>query len=155
MVILSLAQANHLTTLLQKVCLKILFKVDHGLIIIILGCKVPTAPAELTLQDVAAQAGLKTLDVLDQECSQQVLLRLAKHCVDWQLTGFHLELTKSDIVAVDEDYQTAEQKRVEMLRKWKEKFAFKATYRVFIEALLSCGKASDAIDACRAIVTSK
>ena len=115
----------------------------------------PTAPAELTLQDVAAQAGLKTLDVLDQECSQQVLLRLAKHCVDWQLTGFHLELTKSDIVAVDEDCRTAEQKRVEMLRKWKEKFAFKATYRVFIEALLSCGKASDAVDACKAVVSSK
>ena len=121
----------------------------------ILGCKIPTASAELTLQDVAAQAGLKTLDVLDQECSQQVLLRLAKHCVDWQLTGFHLELTKSDIVAVDEDYRTAEQKRVEMLRKWKERFAFKATYQVFIEALLSCGKASDAIDACRAIISSK
>ena len=115
----------------------------------------PIAPAEVTLQDVAAQAGLKTLDVLNQECSQQVLLRLAKHCVDWQLTGFHLELTKSDIVAVDEDYRTAEQKRVEMLRKWKEKFAFKATYRVFIEALLSCGKASDAINACRDIVSSK
>ena len=75
--------------------------------------------------------------------------------MDWKLTGFHLELTKSDIVAVDEDYRTAEQKRVEMLRKWKEKFAFKATYRVLIEALLSCGKASDAIDACKAIVSSK
>ena len=56
---------------------------------------------------------------------------------------------------MDEDYRTAEQKRVEMLRKWKEKFAFKATYRVFIKALLSCGKASDAIDACKAIVSSK
>ena len=30
--------------------------------------KGPTASAELTLQDVAAQAGLKTLDVLYQEC---------------------------------------------------------------------------------------
>jgi hypothetical protein len=75
--------------------------------------------------------------------------------VDWQLTGFHLELTNSDIDAVDEDYRTAEQKRIRMLMKWKEKFAFKATYRVFIEALLSCGKASDAIDACKAIVSSK
>jgi hypothetical protein len=110
---------------------------------------------ELTLQDVAAQAGLKTLDVLDQKCSQQVLLRLAKYCVDWKLTGYHLELTKSDITAVDGDYQSAEQKCVEMLRRWKEKFAFKATYRVFIEALLSCGKASDAIEACKVIATSK
>ena len=75
--------------------------------------------------------------------------------MDWQLIGFHLELTKADIVAVDEDYRTAEQKRVEMLGKWKGKFAFKATYRVFIEALLSCGKASDAIEACKDIMSSK
>ena len=116
---------------------------------------VPTVPAELTLQDVAARAGIKNLDILDQECSQQVLLSLAKHCVDWQLIGFHLELTKADIVAVDEDYRTAEQKRVEILGKWKENFAFKATYRIFIEALLSCRKASDAIEACKVIVSSK
>ena len=80
---------------------------------------------------------------------------MAKHCVDWQLTGFHLELTTADIVAVDEDYRLAEQKRVEMLRKWKEKFAFKATYREFIRALLLCGKASDAIEACKDIASSK
>jgi hypothetical protein len=75
--------------------------------------------------------------------------------VDWQLIGFHLELTKADIAAMDEDYRTAEQKRVEILRKWKEKFAFKATYRVFVEALLSCGKASDALEACKVIASSK
>ena len=116
----------------------------------------PNAPAEaVTLQDVATQAGLKTLDVLDQECSQQVLLRLAKYCVDWQLTGLCLELTEAEITAVDEDCRTAEQKRAGMLRKWKEKFAFKATYRVLIEALLSCGKASDAINACKTIAPSK
>ena len=80
---------------------------------------------------------------------------MAKHCVEWQLIGFHLELTKADIVAVDEDYRTAEQKRVEMLRKWKERNAFKATYRLLIEALLSCGKASDAIEACKDVVSSK
>ena len=115
---------------------------------------VPTT-ADLTLQDVAAQAGIKSLDILDQECSQHVLLSLAKHCVEWKLIGFHLELTKADIVAVDEDHRTAEQKRVEMLGKWKERFAFKATYRVFIEALLSCGKVSDAIEACKAIASSR
>ena len=75
--------------------------------------------------------------------------------MEWQLTGFYLELTKSDIVAVDGDYRSVDEKRIGMLGRWKEKFAFKATYRVFIEALLSCGKASDAIDACKAIVSSK
>ena len=114
----------------------------------------PTAPATLTLQDVATQAGIKRLDILDQECSQQVLLRLAKHCVEWQLIGFHLELTKADIVAVDGDYGSVDEKRIGMLGRWKEKFAFKATYRVFIEALLLCGKATDAIEACK-VISSK
>ena len=116
---------------------------------------VPSAPAELTLQDVASQAGLQQLDTLDQECSQQVLLNLAKHCVEWQLIGFHLELPKADIVAVDGDYRSIEEKRIGMLGRWKEKFAFKATYRVLIEALFSCGKASDAIEACKVITSRK
>ena len=114
--------------------------------------KGPTAP---TLEDVADQAGLKTLDILDQECSQQVLLKLTEYCVQWQLIGFHLKLTEAEISAVDGDYRSVDEKRIGMLGRWKGKFAFKATYRVFIEALLSCGKASDAIDACRAIVSSK
>ena len=115
----------------------------------------PAALVELTLQDIAAQAGINRLDILNQECSQQVLLSLAKHCVDWQLIGFHLELTKADIVAVDGDHRSVEEKRIGMLEKWKEKFAFKATYRVFIKALLSSGKASDAIGACKAILSCK
>ena len=71
------------------------------------------------------------------------------------MIGFYLKLTTSDIVAVDVEYRTAEQKRVEILRKWKEKFAFRATYRVFIAALLLCGKTSDAIEACKDITSSK
>ena len=123
--------------------------------LIIASERVPTSLAELTLQDIADQAGIKRLDILNQECSQQVLLSLAKHCVDWKFIGFHLELTKADIVAVDGDYQSVEEKRLGMMGKWKEKFAFKATYQVFIEALLLCGKVSDAIEVCKDIVSSK
>ena len=124
---------------------------SHSLIPVSEGATV--ASAEISLQDVAAQAGINRLEILDHECSQQVLLGLAKHCVDWQLIGFHLELTKADIVAVDGDFRSIDEKRIGMLGRWKEKFAFKATYRAFIEALLSCGKASDAIEACKAIVS--
>ena len=128
---------------------------SHSLSLIPVSEGATVASAEISLQDVAAQAGINRLEILDQECSQHVLLDLAKHCVDWQLIGFHLKLMKADIVAVDEDYRTAEQKRVEMLGKWKEKFAFKATYRAFVETLLSCGKASDAIEVCKYIVSGK
>ena len=114
---------------------------------------VPTVPADLTLQDVAAQAGVKKLDILNQECSQQILLCLAKHCVEWQLIGYQLELSDSDITAVDGDSRTVDEKRVGMLKRWKEQFAFKATYLVLIRALLACGRTSDAISACKAIVS--
>ena len=109
-------------------------------------------PATLTLQEVAAQAGITRLNILDQECSQEILLCLAKHCVEWQLIGLHLKLTDSDIAAVDGDNRTVDEKRVGLLRRWKERLAFKATYLVFVQALLACGKISDAVNACKAIV---
>ena len=101
---------------------------------------------------MAAKAGINRVDVLDQECSRQDLLNLAKYCVDWQMIGRHLGLSDADIAAVDGDNRTIDEKRIGMLGRWKERFAFGATYRVFIEALLSCGKASDAIEACKGIV---
>ena len=116
---------------------------------------VSAVPTKLTLEDVAIRGGIKCLDVLNQQCSQDVLLSLANHCVDWQLIGFHLKLTKGDIAAVDGDFRTVDEKRIGMLGRWKERLAFKATYGMFIEALLSCGKASDAIEVCKAIVSSK
>ena len=106
-----------------------------------------------TLQDVAVQAGVGRLEILEKECSQQLLLSLAKLCVDWKLIGFHLDLTRAEIVAVDGDNHTIDEKRVGMLGRWREKFAFKATYRVLIEALLACGRTSDAVDACKTIAT--
>ena len=114
-----------------------------------------TTLVQVTLQDVAAQAGIKRLDILDQECSQQVLLSLAKHCVEWQLIGLHLKLTDADIAAVDGDNRTVDEKRVGMLRRWKEQFAFNATYLALIKALLACGRTSDAVLACKTIVSGK
>ena len=80
-----------------------------------------------------------------------MLINLSQHCVDWTLIGFYLDLTRADIAAVNGDYQTVDEKRAGMLERWKEKFAFKATYRAFVEALLACGKAEDAMDACKTI----
>ena len=107
--------------------------------------------SRITLQEVATRAGIDTLDVFDQECTQKMLLNLAKHCVDWSLIGLYLDLTRADVAAVNGDYQTVDEKRAGMLGRWKEKFAFKATYRAFIEALLACGRTEDAVDACRTI----
>ena len=75
--------------------------------------------------------------------------------MEWQLIGLHLKLTDSDIAAVDGDNRTVDEKRVGVLRRWKERFAFKATYLVLVQALLACGRTSDAVNACKAIVLGK
>ena len=48
-------------------------------------------------RDVAVQAGVGRLEILEKECSQQLLLSLAKFSVDWKLIGFHLDLTRDDL----------------------------------------------------------
>ena len=114
---------------------------------------------KLTLEEVIAQAGIEKVDILDQECSQQVLPCLIKHCrrVNRQLIGFQLGLTAAEINPVDDKDETAEEKLAEILGKWKEKLSSKATYLAFVNALLSCRQApeSDAIEACKAIVSGK
>ena len=71
--------------------------------------------------------------------------------MNWNLIGKHLGLTEADLTAIDGDNRTVEEKRVGMLEKWKSKFAFKAMYQAFIEALLAEGRCEDAIGACKVI----
>ena len=106
---------------------------------------------EITLKDVAEQAQVP-LSILKKECSkQQLLLKLATHCVDWELIGKNLGLSEAEIAAVDGDCRTTALKRVGMLEKWKGKFAFKATYQVFVEALLAVGSKDKAVEVCQMI----
>ena len=86
-----------------------------------------------------------------KECSDVVSLDLAKLCVYWKLIGGRIGLTEADLNAVDGDNGTVEEKRVGMLKKWKSKFAYKATYRALIEALLAEGRSAEAIEACKVI----
>ena len=108
-----------------------------------------TQQMKVTVQDVAAQAGVG-LNVLSKECSQTVLLDLAKFCVGWKLIGKRLNLTDADISSVDSDDRTEDEKRVGMLGKWKEK-CLTATYRELIEALLDNGNTCSAVEACKVI----
>ena len=94
------------------------------------------------------------MDILEQECSSELLPNLAKFCVHWKLIGYHLKLMEADIAAIDGDNRTVDEKRIGMLVKWREKFAFNATYRVLAQALLDCGRTSDAVDVCKAISLS-
>ena len=104
----------------------------------------------LSIEEVADRAGTG-LDILSKPCSVAVLVDLAKFCVDWRLIGRRVGLIEADLTAVNGDNRTVEEKRVGMLEKWMNKFAFKATYRALIEALLAEGRSADAIEACKVI----
>ena len=108
-----------------------------------------TSHKNITIEDVVSQAGI-SLDTLSKECSQTVLLDLANYCDKWKLIGQRLGLTRTEISDIDGDNKTAQEKKVGMLMKWKEK-SLTTSYRVFIEALLSQGRTQDAIEACKVI----
>ena len=108
-----------------------------------------TSHRTITIEDIANQASI-SLDGLSEECSQTVLLGLAKYCDRWKLIGQRLGLTNTEISDVDGDYRTTQEKRVGMLIKWKER-SLTTSYRVFIDALLSQGMTQAAVEACKVI----
>lgn len=65
--------------------------------------------------------------------------------------GFPRE--KDFVNDIDRDYTTHEEKRRALIVKWKELFSFNATYKVFVEALLRRGKAQQATEVCKLLVT--
>ena len=69
---------------------------------------IPETQSIPNFEAVAAQADIESLDVLDQECSEELLPSLAKYCVDWKMIGFNLNITRAEI---DEKYRKSEQKQ--------------------------------------------
>ena len=105
----------------------------------------------ITSADIAARVGVSLDSLSSVECSRAVLLDLAKFCVDWKLIGRRLGLTDAEITAIDSDNKKEEEKRVGMMEKWKDKFAFRATYLVFIKALLAVGMTQGALESMKVI----
>ena len=105
----------------------------------------------ITSEDIAARVGVSLDSLSSMECSRDVLLNLAKFCVNWELIGRCLGLTDAEITAIDNDNKKEEVKRVRMMEKWKDKFAFRATYLAFIEALLAVGMTQDATESMKVI----
>ena len=100
----------------------------------------------LTLEDLIARSGVKNIN---KECTDEDILAFGDFCDPWQLVGVFLGLDTAQLSAIDEDNRTVSLKRLGTLQKWKSRFAFNATYRVLINALLRCGKADRALKVCQ------
>ena len=100
----------------------------------------------LKVEDLIAKSGVKNID---KECSDNDILEFGDFCDPWELVGKYLRLGESELSAIAEDNRTVSLRRLGVLQKWKSKLAFKATYRVLIDALLKCGKAHQALQVCQ------
>ena len=100
----------------------------------------------LSLQDLIVKNGLSSHQ-LDQ-VSEEHLLHVSRIIAEHDILGFELGLSNAEMVAINADGRTHELKKMGMLRAWKQKFAFRATYRRLIEALLKCSRGGEAQKVC-------
>lgn len=106
-----------------------------------------------TFEEVVAETKI-SVQALRKPCSEQRLLDLAEYCVPWNIVGQHLGLSQTQVNDIDRDYRTTEEKRIRALQRWKEAFAFKATYEAFVKALLASGRNEQAVEVCRLLAGS-
>ena len=92
-------------------------------------------PTTFTVEELAGKAGLPSY-YLDREFCEEHAPLLAEYCDPWETIGYHLRLTKSHISTIKGDHPTTDMQRIATLKKWMEKFAHKATYRILIKALI-------------------
>lgn len=98
------------------------------------------------LVELVEQAKVKNIN---QECTYDDFLALSEFCIDWELIGQHLKLTRPQLTAIDADNKSTELKRLAVLHRWKELYAFKATYRALVSALISCKRVDAALEVCK------
>ena len=101
------------------------------------------------VSDLADIAGIGVED-MDQECRECDLSGFAHLCDPWELIGHHLRLKDADISAIKENYDSAEMRRLKVLKTWWDT-NLKPTYKVLVEAFLRCGKIQQALNICKTV----
>ena len=94
-------------------------------------------------------------DVLDKEVSEEHLREVSRIIDDHEVVGPELGLSQPQMSAINSDAKTQELRRMKMLENWKQIFAYEATYRKLIEALLKCYRRDIAQNVCELLVQSK
>ena len=67
-------------------------------------------------------------EVLDRQLTDEELCVIAEQMVNWEKKAYCLGLSKTEVQDLEKDHKHSNQRqRIEMLMKWKEKNAYKAT----------------------------
>ena len=92
--------------------------------------------------------------LLDDTFTDEHAKEFALSVDSWELLASHLDLSEQQIEAIKIDNKSQEVRRLKVLNKWKQKFAYHATYRRLLEVLLSIDRKDLACNVCE-LVTSK
>ena len=66
---------------------------------------------------------------LDSPCNDDDLMELALGLSDWRVVALYLKLDDSEMADIEERAKSVLEKSVMMLRRWRQMFGEKATYR--------------------------
>ena len=106
------------------------------------------SPVKFSVQDLVKPCGI-TEACLDREVTYECFNDISGHLTQWKRIAPNLNVSKAEVEAIESEEQKAEMQRVSFLHTWKQKMAFKATYRALVDALLSIGRAEDARGVCQ------
>lgn len=109
---------------------------------------------DISLQDLKDRYQLSQ-DQLDKELTEEHLKQVSIIIDDHEIVGPEMGLTEAEITAINCDGNTQDQRNLEMLKIWKRKYHWNATYRMLIEALLKCSRADHAQRVCELLAESK
>ena len=90
--------------------------------------------AELNLKDIVARCGL-TKERLQEECSQEVALKIATKLDDWKMVGHYLGIPPEKLKAIELENNTEDQRRVASLDTWRKGEGRNASYWKLANAL--------------------
>ena len=108
----------------------------------------------VTLNELLEEVGI-THKQLNEKCTNEHLHNIALFLKSWRTLAPPLGLSDSEVEAVERNSHGEEEKKQKFLESWKAKFAFKAKFRVLVQALLKIGRADQAEQVCRLLVSQQ
>ncbi len=103
-----------------------------------------------TVNEILAHCGVTDAQ-LENPCSNDDITAIARFLISWRTLAPHLGLDESEEEEIEEDGREEAEKKLKALRKWKSKFAHKATYKVLVEALVNINMAEHARHICQLV----
>ena len=104
------------------------------------------ASPKISVQDLIMSCGLEDASLLNKEVEDVEFYELSQYLTKWKLLASKLGV-KADVYTIESE--RADMQRVKFLEMWKQRCAFKATYRVLVDALLSINQADNARGVCQ------